>query len=731
MFRDVVVYSPDRVRGQVLSKALAYGSIPNVLAGHRNDIAKALDENIPSVLVYDAKVHFEQEIRFLRNLVKGFALPLKIILLIPEGAKPGLPEASPPLSAISIPDPLAPEYVLVVVKEALTGRKKEHFRKWRLRRRKRWLQHPHPIRRFAFQTMVLVLTMAVGLTAGFVYWALSTIPDISQLAEYVPYETSKLYDSDHTLLAELFNEKRTNLPPERIPDRVKQAFVAAEDEDFYEHKGIDLIRVFGALFKDIRKGDFVQGGSTITQQLVKMLFLKPEKTLARKIQEAILSLRLEKKYSKEEILGYYLNLAYFGTRSYGVEAAAETYFGKPLEETTLAEAALLAAIPKAPSRYSPFKNPERTRERRDYVLQRMVQTGAVTPKEAELARAEPLPTVSHESHYRAPYFVDYCRSILEQRYGDQIYGAGMQVYTTLDYRLQQIAEQALDRGLEQLGARGISGVQAALIAIELGTGRIRAMIGGTNFWKSRFNRAVQAQRQPGSAFKPVVYLTALARGFKPGDEILDTPPPDGADPAGWMPHNFDDLYHGAVSLEEALTDSLNSATVNLAKAVQLRNVIATAQELGIRSPIRPFYPSAIGASELNLLELVAAYAAFATGRRTDPVCLDRIVDKKKFIQPEPATTGPVVIEKDVLASLNILLRSVVLNGTAREAAALGRPVFGKTGTTNDYADAWFVGYDDKLSVGVWVGRDNHQPIGLDETGARAALPIWLEFMKRI
>ncbi|MBF0338431.1 MAG: PBP1A family penicillin-binding protein [Nitrospirae bacterium] len=579
----------------------------------------------------------------------------------------------------------------------------------------------------------VLLASVMGFLGGFVFWTLSDMPRIKQLEEYSPLESSLVYSSDNELLAELFVERRTFVPYYKIPAHVKNAFIAVEDNRFYKHRGIDFVRVFGALLEDIKAMGFVQGGSTITQQLAKMLFLKPDRSIARKVKEAALSIQIERHYTKDEILGLYLNQAYFGTRAYGIEAAAFTYFGKTTENLSVAEAALMAAIPKAPSVYSPFKNPAKALNRRNYAIRKMYENGFITKTQYDDALKTPLPTLYNSRRYKAPYFIDYIRNELEDRYGDKLFTSGIKIHTTLNYRLQTIAETAATNGINAMAKRGKKNVQVALIAIELNTGAIKAMVGGTDFWNTQFNRVTQARRQPGSAFKPIVYLTAFNQGMTPDDTILDEeisfPGKNKADV--WVPRNYKRVYNGVVTLRYALSQSLNAATVSLGNKVGLKNVLETAQEIGINSKIQPYMPSCLGASELTVIELAYAYCAIATGKRFDNTTIERIVDRDGITLDEFSLSGEDIIDDTVVDKMRDVLGAVVQEGTGRKALVLNRPVYGKTGTTDDYTDAWFMGFDDNYIVGVWVGRDNHKPIGDKETGAVAALPIWIDFMSHL
>jgi len=582
-------------------------------------------------------------------------------------------------------------------------------------------------------TVVLIIfSVLIGILGGFLYWTVADLPSVKLLEEYAPMESSMVYSSDGQLLTELYLERRTFIPCYQIPDHVKKAFISVEDVRFYRHPGVDFIGILRALWHDIKAGGIVEGGSTITQQLARMLFLESDKSIKRKIKEAALSLMIEKHYTKDEILGMYLNQAYFGTRAYGIEAAAQTYFGKSVKDLTVAEAALLASMPKAPSVYSPFKNPGKAKERRAIVLQQMRENYFIDENQYRAAETTPLPATPFFRKYNAPYFIEMLRQTLEEKYGKALYTSGYKIYSTLDFRMQQIAEEAVKAGLSSIERRDRQGVQAALLAIDSRTGHIKAMVGGSNFWKNQFNRATQALRQPGSAFKPFVYMTAIEEGTTAEDWISDSPISFPGARAGqrWSPRNYDGKYYGSVTLRTALAKSLNAATIRLAAHVGIENVIEMAQRLGIRSTLQPYLPLALGASDVTLADMVFAYSAFASGFRPKPLFYERIVNRASISVEETEPVLEELLSEEDVNEMKILLKAVVDEGTATKAKELQRPLYGKTGTTNDYTDAWFIGFDDRLVVGVWVGRDNHRPIGPKETGARAALPIWIDFMKK-
>jgi len=582
-----------------------------------------------------------------------------------------------------------------------------------------------------FYIFFFVLLFFIGVIGGYVYWIFADLPDVKALEGYRPFEASVVYSSDGQVLTEFFYERRKFVPHYEIPEIIKKAFVAAEDVRFYKHPGVDVIGILRALYRDIKAGGIVEGGSTITQQLAKMLFLKPEKSITRKIKEAILSIQIERKYTKDEILGLYLNQAYFGNRAYGIAAASEAYFGKSFKELTHAQIALLASLPKAPSAYNPFKKPDIAIKRRNIVLQKMLEEGFITREQYNEALKEALPEHPYWRKFEAPYFVETLRQELESKYGERLYKDGLRIYSTIDYNLQKKAEEAVRNGLIEIHKRVKPQVQASLIAIDLKTGYVKALVGGNDFWETQYNR-VFSLRQPGSAFKPFVYAVALMDGWSPDDTILDSPVsfPGSVQGKSWSPKNYNNEYHGEVPLRKAIALSLNAATVRLAYQVGIKNVVEFAEQCGLTTKIHPYLSTALGASDVKPIELTAAYSVFATGRKMKPIFYEKITDHNGITIEENKPDIQQILPEEIVDQMRELLQEVVLSGTAQKAKELGREVYGKTGTTNDFSDAWFVGFDDNLLVGVWVGRDNHKPIGAKEAGARAALPIWIDFMKQ-
>lgn len=571
---------------------------------------------------------------------------------------------------------------------------------------------------------------AIFLVSLLLFCGLAVAPDSDSGHEYaviISYE-------DGQEMAEFYRERRFFVSHSAVPEHVKNAFIGIEDKRFYSHHGIDLKGILRALRRDISSRAVVEGGSTITQQVAKMILKDSERSIMRKVREMFVTARLEWKYTKDEILGMYLNLAYFGERVYGIESAARTYFDKSTPDLTIAEAALLAALQKAPNKYSPLKDPSRAWTRRKIVISEMFANNFITREEYSKAQAEPLPKkVYFERRSKAPYFVEFARQQLARKYGDALNTRGMRVHSTIDATMQDLAEKAVQNGVRLIEQRSGKGVQAALVAMDLEGGAIRAMVGGTDFRESQFNRATMALRQPGSAFKPFVYMAAMEQGRSYDDLILDAPvslpDPDTGDM--WSPKNAEWIYYGNVPLKTALALSLNTATVRLSQEVGIEKVHEAATRCGIRTALKLRPSLALGASEVTLLELTAAYIPFANGMRTEPMAYTEITDKNGTLLENMTPVINEVVSSATVDKMRVLLRGVVESGIAGMALAVNRPVYGKTGTSDDNSDAWFVGFDDKLVVGVWVGRDDHKVLGYMETGSEAALPIWTEFMKKV
>lgn len=585
----------------------------------------------------------------------------------------------------------------------------------------------------------MLTAVLIGGVAGFVIFSVWDLPEVNMLEQYKPSITSRVYSENNRLLAEFFTENRTPVVLADVPDTLTRALIATEDTRFYRHHGLDFHGIARALYRNIQAKRIVEGGSSLTQQLAKVLFLTPEKSYTRKFKEMALALRIEQRYTKNEILSLYLNQIYFGNGAYGIEAAARIYFGKSVKELNVAECALLAGLPRSPLRYSPFRSPQNALSRRAYVLNRMAAMQVISKAQADEAKKIPLPVQPNiQSGGQAPYFVEYVRQKVEERFGSGIlYSGGLNIYTTLDDALQAHAEQAVRTGLAKIEARRGKKkgtpppVQAALVCIEPATGCIKAMVGGKDYAESQFNRAWQAVRQPGSAFKPLIYAAAIDRGFSAADILDDSPLTVSVDrKKNWSPENFSRTYQGPVTLRRALAQSLNVPTVRLLEKIGIQETIEYAKKFGIRNQLNPYLSLALGSSDITLYELASVYAVFANhGVRVGPVSIRMITDSSGQVIYANDTLPEQLMKPETAFLITNLLRGVIEHGTAWKARELGRPAAGKTGTTNNYRDAWFVGYTPSLLAGVWVGYDDHRTIGTKETGAKAALPIWIDFMK--
>lgn len=605
------------------------------------------------------------------------------------------------------------------------------------------IAEPPPWRHTQLIIFLLVTSMLSTTVIGVALFALASldIPDIDTLSDYKPDVTTTIYDVQGEVIERVFRENRYLVDLDKMPDLLSKAFVAAEDARFYQHRGVDFWSVLRAAVQNIRAGGRVQGGSTITQQVARSLLLSPEKTYIRKIREAILAYRIDARLTKDEILFLYLNQIYLGEGAYGVEAAALTYFGKSVQELDLAEIAMIAGLPQAPSRYSPFKHFEPARKRQTYVLNRMAEEGYITPTAAVKAHGEPLllrPLARPLDDNN--YFLQFVRQQVEKRYTrNGLYTGGLSVYTTLDQDLQRIAAASVRKGVEELLVRHPNGnrpdfvPQAALVCLQIPSGEVKAMIGGTSFAHSQFNRSVQAKRQPGSAFKPFIYATALARGFTPVSIIDDSPItlPGGTHGQVWEPKNYDEKFKGPTLLRTCLIQSRNVPTVRILRDVGLKSVISLAHQLGIQSPLPENLSLALGSAEITLLELTAAYAAFGNGGvPVEPLIISRIKERDgRVIETPPRPPAKPALDPRIAYQITSLLKGVIQEGTGKLARDLGVPAAGKTGTTDDNMDAWFIGYTPALAAGAWIGNDKKMSLGKGETGGKAAIPIWRSFMK--
>jgi penicillin-binding protein 1A len=664
---------------------------------------------------------------------------------------------------------------------------------------------------------LLIVGIFLGLLglALFVYLNTRNLPDVRNLEHWKPSQVSQVFASDGSLLTEFFIQRRQYVTIDKIPDHVKNAFIAIEDRTFYENPGIDIWGILRAAFINLTSGRIVAGGSTISQQLIKNLFLTPERSFRRKFKEMILAVKLNQVYPKDKILEMYLNQIYLGHGAYGVESASQVYFGKDVWELDVCEAAVLAGLPKAPSRYDPYKNPEGALQRRNAVLQSMVEEGYIDIYTAKECYEKPitLREKDEEDVNIHDYFTEMVRLWFAERYGiDELYKGGYKIYTTADkdllrdthyivkdhieilqqqvgfpkltedelnkllqdYRNQKVkkllkghiylalikevkrkslifkigdiegtvkffgslknAEAGIPIYVRYLGDNRFEFVpylETAVVSIDPETGAVRALSGGYDFIKSKYNRAVQAKRQPGSAFKPIVYTAAIEKGFTQISVIDDEPvaiwDPDRFEE--WIPRNYEGEYHGKVTLREALTKSLNAASVNLFLEVGYDPVISLAYKLGIKTKI-PKVPSLVlGSIDLSPLELASVYSTFANnGIRCEPYFIEKVEDPNGNVIYRHEKKCERVIPEDVNSVMVDLLKAVIKEGTGKKAGILGFPVAGKTGTTNDYTDAWFAGFSTRLTTVVWVGYDFKKKIGWRMTGAKAALPIWIDLM---
>jgi penicillin-binding protein 1A len=701
---------------------------------------------------------------------------------------------------------------------------------------------------------LLLISITLGVVAllgisGYVFYLLAKLPRVDRLADYKPPIVSQVFGDDGSLVGEFYLERRIVVPVKQMPRKLIQAFVAAEDASFYQHKGIDYFGIVRAAVKNIISMRKKEGASTITQQVTKSMLLTSEKKFSRKIKEAILAKRMEEKLSKDEILYLYLNQIYLGAGAYGVQAASETYFGKNVDQLNLAEIAMLAGLPKAPNTYSPIKHLDKARERQAYVLERMVKEGYVTPAEAEHAKKtalsiHPMKKVNSE---QSAYFLEHLRIQLEEKYGeDQLYKGGLKIYTTMNADMQRAAFDSLRNGLKAVdkrqGFRGpvkylketdvedfcskieegidsadlktgdnyqglvvgfnpekgeaiirvgdrkgyltrknmswagkvgminsygkpekgnkaltlgsvievtvvtpdvnkenaqfsldqIPDVQSALVAIDPRTGGVKAMVGGYDFRKSQFNRAMQAKRNAGSAFKPIIYAAALEKGLTTATVINDAEVeyPDGTGKT-WKPHNYDNTYRGPVTMREALTYSINMVSIKIMEQIGAPYTVEFAKKLGFTAKLEPNLALALGAASVSPFELTSAYGVFANKGMLQPsYFITKVTDTDGTVLQETQPPVPVpVVSPEASYVITNLMQSVVMSGTGHRAS-INRPVAGKTGTTNDAKDAWFVGYIPQLVTGVWVGYDQERSLGSGGTGGQASAPIWAEFMQK-
>ncbi len=584
---------------------------------------------------------------------------------------------------------------------------------------------------------MILLTSAI-VAGGLVGLAVSLrdLPDVRVLQNYIPSQTTHIYDVNGRLLDSIHGEaNRQVVPLDAISPHLKRAVLAIEDSSFYYSPGVNPVGILRAFMADLQADRIVEGGSTIPMQLVKNLFLTPKQALARKLAEAVLSVRLSQVFSKNQILEMYLNQVYWGRNDYGAQTAAETYFGKPAADLTLGEAAMMAGMIQAPEDYNPFASLRIAKERQALVLGRMRQLGWITPAQQAAALAEPivLKKVSPFEPSVTPYATDVVVAELVDHFGSEaLRRGGMQVQTTIALETQQMAQAVVTAGQKELVRQGYTIGQMALIAVDPRTHFIKAVVGGVDYAKSQYNRATQARRQPGSAFKPFVYYTAFASGkYNPDSPIDDSPVsyPDGN--GGWYtPHDYDRTFWGRITLRRALEYSRNIPAVRLGQYVGLDNVIQTCRTLGITTPLEPVVSLPLGDMGISPLEMANAYAAFASNGWFAPATIIlRVSDSYGNVLLDNTPQPQLVLNSWATASLTSVLEGVIAKGTG-VAAQLSRPAAGKTGTTSDERDAWFVGYVPQLATAVWAGNDDDSSLGSTAVGGGLAAPVWRQFMEK-
>lgn len=598
--------------------------------------------------------------------------------------------------------------------------------------------------RFFLTVIILSFFILVGAGAGVFFAFVHEVPEVADLKNYRPSLSTTVFDVNNKQISQFYAEKRTVVRLADIPINLQNAILAKEDPRFYQHNGFDVKGIMRAAVNNIIHRKVVEGGSTITQQLATSIFLTRERRFTRKIKELILSLQIEKYYTKQEILELYFNQIYLGSGAYGVEAAARTYFGKYVNELNLEECAMIAALPQAPSRYNPYRNPELAKEKRDIVLVKMAQHGYISEEQKETAINTPI-TLSRVEVQNAPYFVEYVRQQLEAKYGSSvIYKSGLRVYTTLDLEMQTTAQIVFNEHIKKLQERSdrLRGapadpeypLQGALIAMDPNTGHIKAMIGGVDFGRSEFNRSVQARRQTGSAFKPIVYTAAIDSGYRVSDIIMDSPIVyKNADGTDWKPENFSGKFTGPMIILNGLTYSKNVVTVRLLEKITTASAARYARKLGVTSPLAKDLTFGLGSSSLSLLEMVNTFAPLAnSGMRADPISILSVKDSSAKTLEQNNTTLTQAVSPATAYIVTFMLENVINKGTAKIIRNMGfqGASAGKTGTTNDFTDAWFIGYTPDLVVGIWVGYDAKNTMGKNMTGGSVCAPMWADFMLR-
>ena len=613
-------------------------------------------------------------------------------------------------------------------------RGQSHFLK-RHRRQKLW----RGIRMVLGIGMVFATIGLIGLTTVLVYLQRG-LPDVTTINTYIPAETTKIYSHDGVVLAELHEEENRVLKPiEAISPILKQTVIAMEDTDFYKHNGLNAKSIMRALYRDIIAMEFVEGGSTLTQQLARNLFLTKRKTILRKLEEALLAIQIEKHFTKTDILEMYLNQVYWGHNTYGIESAAQYYFGKSSQNLRVAESAMLVGLLKGPELYSPLRNKVRAKRRQRVVLKRMAVLGLITSDQAQQAYVEVLAYQKQKKlRYKAPYFTSHVLKQLIEMYGEKdTYTSGLKVRTTLNYRYQEKAKSVVDTYIEKAQkphwikkkrVNGLGYSQAAILSMDPRTGYVLAMQGGNDFLDTQFNRVTQAKRQPGSAFKPFVYLTALKHGFSPGSFIDDSTISFNTIEGVYTPQNYNKKFRGLLPMRRALELSVNVVAVKLNDMVTPEAVVRTAKQIGIAADLKPVLSLPLGAFEVTMIDLATAYGVFANnGIRVDPVSILSIEDRNGTVLYKHRHEEQRVYPRKMILALVDMMTGVLNYGTGRNAR-LPRPIAGKTGTTSNYKDAWFFGFIPQMVTVAWVGNDDNMPMN-QVTGGWVPALMWRDFMK--
>jgi penicillin-binding protein 1A len=681
-----------------------------------------------------------------------------------------------------------------------------------------------------FALLILAAVVAGALSGLLLVYSID-LPQVTQLEQFRPATVTQLYDDENRVIGQFSLQHRVIDAYTDFPQVLREALISTEDRDFEKHWGVDLWRVFGAAWRDILLESRAQGASTLTMQLSRNLFLTPDRNFRRKMQEVMLAIQIERRFTKQQIFTLYANQIYLGHGVYGFEAGANFYFNKKAKDLTLPEAALLAGLPKAPNAYSPINNPERSLRRRNLVINNMLEDGKITAAEAQRAKSAPLQLDIHpEPNDVAPYFVEEIRQYLEKKYGaEEVHEAGLRVYTSLNLEMEAAARRAVLEGLaayerrhgwkgnllnvlangdslatyhhvdwdstitlesyvhalvaevrpqeaiikfgsyqsrlglpeikwtrykspsefltrgdlvyikvlelngfeSQVSLEQESGVQGALLALDNSTGDVKAMVGGRDFEQSKFNRATQAERQVGSSFKPYIYTAAIDHGLTPDDTVLDAPITFQTASGPYTPHNYDNKFEGEITFRHALAESRNIPALKVTERIGgIKTVIDYARKFGITSPLPAYLPVALGAADITLTEQTAAFTTFPNdGVRVAPRYIRKVTTYDGRVLEENYPEVKDVISARTARIMTGMLREVVLHGTAFSASKLNHPLGGKTGTTNDFTDAWFIGFSPSLTCGVWVGFDEKKTLGNRESGAAAALPIWIDFMR--